>query len=418
MQMIKRNIAALLLCLVLMSAFATVSAMAETMDTSRTVSLTVNYQHEGASVAGVHFAVYYVASVNENLSFTLSDDFRAYPIRLDDLDEDGWRLLAETLSGYVKRDNLIPQDDGDTGTDGLLQFPNRRKSMVAGLYLAVGDTMTDDKYTYTTEPFLVCLPSQDKTGAGWLYDVTVVPKHTRDDKPIDPTTETIERRALKVWRDDIAAARPKEVTVQLLRDGAVYDTTALTAASGWTHQWSELPKYNADGSLVDWAVVEKPVDGYTVQVTLEGITFRIANTAADDTGDTVTRRVYKLWDDKGYESSRPSSVTVQLLRGGEVYDTRQLTAASDWTYSWDSLPRYDAAGKEISWTVKENVVSGYTADIRQSGANFTITNSIAKAKLPQTGSLWWPVPVLAAAGLVFLALGMLRRRLGRDDEET
>lgn len=61
MQMIKRNIAALLLCLVLMSAFAPVSAMAETMDTSRPVSLTVNYQHEGASVAGVHFAVYYVA---------------------------------------------------------------------------------------------------------------------------------------------------------------------------------------------------------------------------------------------------------------------------------------------------------------------------------------------------------------------
>jgi len=30
--------------------------------------------------------------------------------------------------------------------------------------------------------------------------------------------------------------------------------------------------------------------------------------------------------------------------------------------------------------------------------------------LPQTGQLWWPVPVLAAAGLFCLVLGLLRRR--------
>ena len=36
-------------------------------------------------------------------------------------------------------------------------------------------------------------------------------------------------------------------------------------------------------------------------------------------------------------------------------------------------------------------------------------------KLPQTGQLWWPVPVLACAGLGCIAVGLLRRREDRDE---
>ena len=30
--------------------------------------------------------------------------------------------------------------------------------------------------------------------------------------------------------------------------------------------------------------------------------------------------------------------------------------------------------------------------------------------LPQTGQLWWPVPVLVAGGLLLIVIGLLRRR--------
>ena len=36
-------------------------------------------------------------------------------------------------------------------------------------------------------------------------------------------------------------------------------------------------------------------------------------------------------------------------------------------------------------------------------------------KLPQTGKLWWPVPVLACAGLGCIAVGLFRRREARDE---
>ncbi len=36
-------------------------------------------------------------------------------------------------------------------------------------------------------------------------------------------------------------------------------------------------------------------------------------------------------------------------------------------------------------------------------------------KLPQTGQLWWPVPVLVCAGLGCIAVGLLRRREAKDE---
>lgn len=36
-------------------------------------------------------------------------------------------------------------------------------------------------------------------------------------------------------------------------------------------------------------------------------------------------------------------------------------------------------------------------------------------RLPQTGQLWWPVPVLVCAGLGSIVVGLLRRREGEDE---
>lgn len=36
-------------------------------------------------------------------------------------------------------------------------------------------------------------------------------------------------------------------------------------------------------------------------------------------------------------------------------------------------------------------------------------------KLPQTGQLWWPVPVLVCAGLGSVVVGLIRRREGEDE---
>ena len=37
-------------------------------------------------------------------------------------------------------------------------------------------------------------------------------------------------------------------------------------------------------------------------------------------------------------------------------------------------------------------------------------------KLPQTGQLWWPVPVLACGGLGCIVVGLIRKRRAGDED--
>ena len=86
--------------------FLTLSApamAAAAIDTTHPVSLTISYQQDRKPIPGVPFALYRVADVNAYAEFTLSGDFKNYPVRLDGLDSAAWRALAETLAAYVQR---------------------------------------------------------------------------------------------------------------------------------------------------------------------------------------------------------------------------------------------------------------------------------------------------------------------------
>ena len=189
----------------------------------------------------------------------------------------------------------------------------------------------------------------------------------------------------------------------------------LNEANRWRYTWEGLPAYNADGSAIEWRVTEQVPAGYTVRITRDGSTFLVVNTYRDADGDTVARTVVKRWDDAGYEQKRPETITVTLLKDGAVYDTRTIRGADGWQYTWDELPRYNADGTEIVWTVQEDAVPGYTASVEEAGGAFILTNTPERQRLPQTGLLWWPVPVLAAAGLALLIVGaLLKRKNGHD----
>lgn len=321
-----KKLSAVLFALILILTLPVPSLAAAAIDTAHPVSLTIRYQQDGTPVSGALFALYRVADIDAYAELTLTGDFTQYPVRLDGLDSAAWRALAETLAAYAQRDRLTPLDSGVTDQNGELTFPTEEKTLLPGLYLVTGQPFSDGYRVYNTEPFLICLPNLDETTDTWQYDVTVSPKFTSTPIPAPPPDDTEKRKVLKVWNDEgQTCERPETITIQLLKNGEIWDTVTLSERSSWRYTWDELPRYDKNGLIIDWRVVELTPEGYTVSVSQEAGTFVVTNTPVEPPVNPP--------------SEPPTEPT-----------------------------------------------------------------------LPQTGTLWWPVPVLAAAGLLLIAAGAGKKR--------
>ena len=398
-----KRIVSLLLCLLLLGGILPLCAGAEPIDTARSCALTVELKDGDTPVEGFPIALYYVASVSAQGEFTPAGEFQSYPVELNGLTQAQYADLARTLDAYAQRDDLTPMESKQTGAEGSAFFDGLK----TGLYLVGGSSAVWNGKSYAMEAFLVSLPSQLDDGT-LSYQVITQPKHATS----EPGEETVDRRVLKLWQGDVEEFRPEKVTVSLLKDGAVYDTVTLTKAISWRYSWENLPKYGQDGHLIRWQLTETVPDGYRVSLGQEGEAFLLTNTYIPDTS-TVTRRVQKRWDDTGYSSRRPASVTVELYCDSSLYDTVTLTAANGWRYTWENLPAKDSVGRPHTWTLRERAVDGYESAVWTQGDTFLVRNTYKGAKLPQTGQLWWPVPVLCASGLALLALGLFLKKRQR-----
>jgi len=221
------------------------------------------------------------------------------------------------------------------------------------------------------------------------------------------SVETVTRQVIKIWEDSgYEANRPAEITAELLADGKPYDTALLNPDNNWTYQWTGL------APDVTWTVREAAVpENYTSVIREDGVVFVITNTYIPPyiPPEPVDRAVLKVWKDDGHSEERPAEVQAVLLCDGEVYEIVTLNEAGGWKHQWTGLD----GTKE--WTVEEyTVLEKYTSSVAQDGDLFVITNTYTE--IPQTGQLWWPVPMLLAAGMGLILVGLLRRR-GMDYEE-
>ncbi|WP_159722222.1 Cna B-type domain-containing protein [Enterococcus sp. CSURQ0835] len=213
-------------------------------------------------------------------------------------------------------------------------------------------------------------------------------------------TKVVEVPVKKVWddSDNQDGKRPKSVKFQLLQKiagepaatpitGKEIELNAQSAdkdnANVWSHKFTDLPKYTADGKEITYSVQEVDVAaGYESDVSKDGktITNRYTPEVTEFSGE-------KLWDDKSNPSgTRPTKITVRLMNGKQKVTEQTVTAGTDgkWTYKFENLPKYEN-GKVINYEVQEEPVKGYSTKIDKG----TITNTNPPETVEVAGVKEW-----------------------------
>ncbi len=290
------------MCLICALTVTLPATAADSIDTSKKVSLTITFRPEDISATDVTFKAYRVASVDEYSDLKLTDKFAGLSADLSKPDKDVWQDTVTKAESYISDKNVKPDYTVSSNEDGVAVF----SGMPVGLYLIKGDAFVTEAHdVYTPQTFLVMLP--DREGGKWIYDGQAVPKYEKSDEIINITVK-------KKWKGGKAEDRPETITVTLYCDDAEYETVTFGKNESWKYTWTGL---NA----------------------------------------------------------------------------------------------------KHTWTVSEASVEGYISNIEPDGYNFIITNKSEKKDLPQTGLVWWPVPVLAAAGVGLSLTGIAIIRKSRKADE-
>lgn len=228
-------------------------------------------------------------------------------------------------------------------------------------------------------------------------------------------TGTVDLTVNKVWVSQ--ADHPVEVTVQLYANGVPSGAPVTVADS---HTFTGLDKYDAQGKLISYSVTESPVEGYTpsygtVTTDSEG-NYQITITNTENiANDTVKVTVTKTWQQPGDPSDLTATFT--LVKNGTPMDgdayTKTITGNDVVTF--ENLPRYtqtsieggDTLLEEITYTVQENVPSGYTSTSEKVGPDsngdvyFHFTNTITGTTSVSVEKTWVKPADVAAPAVTF-----------------
>lgn len=269
----KRNkqISLMFLMLTVMAMLMAFQASAQgRLDGNRKSSLTLTYRYGDTDLEGAEFFMYKVADTDEYGNYRISKAMRAYPVHLDfsrKYTDEEWGNWAVTLKNLVSADETIKPDvSAKTDKNGVVTLT----APEAGIYLVIGNPHHQGDRIYKTKASLFALPAMNPDDNTWVYEAKAEPK--ADGIP-EKAPESL--KVKKIWNDvGYSYRRPEEITVELRRNGALYDTVVLKKENGWSYEWRK--KLDAAS---DWTVVEKSVpSGYTVSMKTDGITITIMNT--------------------------------------------------------------------------------------------------------------------------------------------
>ena len=215
---------------------------------------------------------------------------------------------------------------------------------------------------------------------------------------VEESIEYVTVSGVKTWDDDNNrdGKRPKSVTVELYRDNELFDSCTMSEETSWQYEFANLEKGYADIDIENhfheyqYDVKEGAVEYY------ESSTGGIVADPEDENHlicDFLNHYVpaktnvsgTKTWKDfENVMGYRPEKIKVFLYRDGTKIDEVETGKDQNWAYSFDNLYQYHDGGKEYTYTIGEEPVSGYT--VKVDGYNLKNTLVTGAVNLTKTDS--------------------------------
>ncbi|MBQ1466032.1 MAG: Cna B-type domain-containing protein, partial [Eubacteriaceae bacterium] len=298
-------------------------------------------------------------------------------------DDEDSRPDSVVLHVYVKDDNSKKEVTGspvtvtkDDGWKWSLEIP-------LGEYVTVEKEGEESASIRKKEVVIEEEVPEGYTASYEGYDVT---------NTYSPEKTSVNVKAAWNDRDDKDGIRPAYVRVKLLADGEdTGKTITVSGSQGWSGTFSDLDRKKGGRDIT--YTVEEITDSVITGTDGEG-TYAFVVTGSASSGFTVTNTHTpvtvtvsgsKTWDDDNDAAGkRPDKIVIRLKADGKEITAKSVGASDGWRWNFTDLPKY-SGGKEITYTVTEDTVEGYTSSV----AGYDVTNTYTPGKTQVTVTKAW-----------------------------
>ena len=303
---------------------------------------------------------------------------------------------------------------------------NTARSMGGGVY-----SEGNEAHGYSTlriENALVVDNHADKQGGGmwfcptgdakvYVQDGGLIAKNTADEAGDDFVFTGAKDAKYKLT---LANRAPGGGKVSWYRDGGLFKPYGTIAATN-----PKIPRFSPDGDNGDplsftdatpnvalKSVMSEDVynlGGGQASLTISGNTAPLGGGIGANGGVVIGRSeninipVKKVWENP--KIPHPNKVKINLKNGDTVIDSITLSESDGWEGVFSNLPKCDASGSAIDYTVAEVPVEGYSSKVSgDAERGFTVTNtSTAEVSVPVEKK--WVGPAAERATVRLLADG-------------
>ncbi|MCC8106944.1 MAG: Cna B-type domain-containing protein [Clostridiales bacterium] len=303
------------------------------------------------------------------------------------VDDSGNALVSSNVSSYASFVFTLYESGGGNAV-GLAALSKSKGWSYTFENLTANQTYTIGYTCISSNPDETALAKVKDSGDSYLESGTIEATSTVAGTTVEFSVQTAAASANEIAEllltgsatgidsEVLAASSGLRYTTDGVKVG---DVVTLNDSSSWSNTWSNLDKYDADGNLYYYYVVETAVpDGYTAYYsyvynggTIQSI--KIKN-STEQTSEVTVKKEWSGFSSKSEYADYTVSVTL-CKDGAETASVKILDSDNSWTASWTDLE----AG--YTYSVVETAVEN------GSGTDITSTFDVTYSTLSDDGEI-------------------------------